>query len=449
MDMDIDIDIDCVEHLELPEIEPSQDEEIDIISDQVELKPILDTPNDTSEPNFLDPVPNKIYLRGLENLTTDDIYTYVATYFNFHKPSHIEWIDDLSANLVFPSKDIALEALKSLSANESFDLTNTPVLQTIKAKPFPQYREASLEVRLAVAGDKKQVGARERSRFYLLNPEYDPAFGGKRINSKVTKNYRHKNEGGHRIQKNEGREPHRRDRKTDLDSRLHERAKFPNLNQARATRRGHRREIILISEARDKDLRHEYSKTGKELFPDHEDSNRGRLRDRSISPVQDDKDMRKGTSQMFNSAARSLAKTSNHFSKASGNNNSKELFPASQSKQRLGILDEMDHSIDLFSKSSVVAPPKGSEYHQKKSRQGFSFNKPKSKADNSKEINIRGLAKDLPLTTKGFSIRGASTCIVAKELFPSSNSTNDRKELFDRKTDGVSRQKKVVKDLFS
>lgn len=31
MDMDIDIDIDCVEHLELPEIEPLQDEEIDII----------------------------------------------------------------------------------------------------------------------------------------------------------------------------------------------------------------------------------------------------------------------------------------------------------------------------------------------------------------------------------------------------------------------------------
>lgn len=41
------------------------------------------------------------------------------------------------------------------------------------ARACEAYPNAKLEVRIARMDDVKQKGARERSRFYLFNPEYD------------------------------------------------------------------------------------------------------------------------------------------------------------------------------------------------------------------------------------------------------------------------------------
>lgn len=84
----------------------------------------------------------------------------------------MQWIDDTSANLVYPSADAALEALGALSAvtPTKDEIINNP-LQLRDTKP----RQGSyLQIRRAAAGDKKKRNAKEASRYYLLHPEADP-----------------------------------------------------------------------------------------------------------------------------------------------------------------------------------------------------------------------------------------------------------------------------------
>lgn len=84
----------------------------------------------------------------------------------------MQWIDDTSANLVYSSSDIALQALEALCAV-------TPAKAELIANPL-QLRDTKprsgshLEVRRAVVGDKKKRNAKESSRYYLLHPEADP-----------------------------------------------------------------------------------------------------------------------------------------------------------------------------------------------------------------------------------------------------------------------------------
>jgi Nuclear cap-binding protein subunit 3 len=87
----------------------------------------------------------------------------------------IEWIDDTSLNVVYSSPDIATSAIQALSSNyiESLPLaTLRPAKSTTEPKTID-----GIKVRIAVMGDKKERGARDRSRWYLFNPhpseEYD------------------------------------------------------------------------------------------------------------------------------------------------------------------------------------------------------------------------------------------------------------------------------------
>lgn len=98
---------------------------------------------------------------------------YIAEHFG-GEAERIEWIDDSSLNLVFGSDATAQEALVALSAVQIADPTQLQPLETLGAKPFAGKREATLQVRFAIESDKKQRGAAERSRFYLLNPDWDP-----------------------------------------------------------------------------------------------------------------------------------------------------------------------------------------------------------------------------------------------------------------------------------
>lgn len=115
-----------------------------------------------------------VHVRGVDNLSTGDIQLYASTLY----PSlefKIEWIDDTSLNLVYESPEIATSALQALS------LAHIEQLPTSTLRPTkPLMGEKSIEglkARIAFIGDKKERGARDRSRWYLFNPhpseEYD------------------------------------------------------------------------------------------------------------------------------------------------------------------------------------------------------------------------------------------------------------------------------------
>ena len=114
-----------------------------------------------------------VHVRGVDNLSTDDVQLYASTLY----PSFefkIEWIDDTSLNLVYESAEIATSALQALSGH----IDQLPISTLRPAKPCTGEKLIEgLKVRIAFMGDKKERGARDRSRWYLFNPhpseEYD------------------------------------------------------------------------------------------------------------------------------------------------------------------------------------------------------------------------------------------------------------------------------------
>ncbi|TDZ29207.1 Uncharacterized protein C8035_v006634 [Colletotrichum spinosum] len=140
-------------------------------------------------------VSTKVHIRGLNSLTTDSIKSYVRDHYG--PAERVEWIDDESANLVFSCESSAQEALRSLSAIEIADVTQLPLLESVPAKALASHPEVKLQIRFSVLSDKKAPGAAQRSRFYLLHPEFDPEERRRRNdprsryrqNSKITKTF--------------------------------------------------------------------------------------------------------------------------------------------------------------------------------------------------------------------------------------------------------------------
>lgn len=71
-------------------------------------------------------------------------------------------------NLVYDLPATALAALEAFSESA----VDSPLTLRL-AKPALSHPESRLEVRIARADDRKEPGARERSRFYLFHPEED------------------------------------------------------------------------------------------------------------------------------------------------------------------------------------------------------------------------------------------------------------------------------------
>jgi len=103
----------------------------------------------------------------VDNLSTDDVRLYLSTLYPSVE-SKIEWIDDTSLNVVYESADIATAALQTLSLNFDEGLEDT-TLRPAKSLVGEKSIEG-LQIRIAVMGDKKERGARDRSRWYLFNP---------------------------------------------------------------------------------------------------------------------------------------------------------------------------------------------------------------------------------------------------------------------------------------
>ena len=116
-----------------------------------------------------------LHLRGVDNLSTDDIKLYLSSVSPDIAFVKLEWIDDTSLNIVYESDDIAATALQTVTAQPVEQVTTT-TLRPAKSLQGDKVI-AGLKVRVAFLSDKKERGARDRSRWYLFNPhpteEYD------------------------------------------------------------------------------------------------------------------------------------------------------------------------------------------------------------------------------------------------------------------------------------
>jgi hypothetical protein len=273
-------------------------------------------------------VPYKVHIKGLDTFNPDHVKGYLAEHYTTSELGRVEWIDDTSANFIFKSESAAQEALVALAAVEIADATQLPPLEVIPAKGFSQKPESTLRIRFAVEGDRKAAKASERSRFYLLHPEYDPEERRRRGEF-----------GGSRGKYRDRDDRYRRDRRSDRrrDPRDDDEPETYDINfyddapasEPRTRRSSHPRRR---SESSSSDTRQAAQRNReKELFPTKLSGGRG-LRDRSASPVRDrdgdaemdlDEDARAAAALRSREKGRSIKeRLSRH------NNTTKELFPS-------------------------------------------------------------------------------------------------------------------------
>ncbi|KAE9379284.1 hypothetical protein N431DRAFT_451165 [Stipitochalara longipes BDJ] len=456
-DMDIEMDLDigyAEEELAIPEIEAVH--AFELTTGAHEATPILSAPNDTSDADALEPSPQKIHVRGLDNLTTKDVRAFASEYFDAYKPSHIEWIDDTSANIVYETSEAAQEALVAFAAVEVLDVSQIPVLQALPAKAFPLHPQTNLEVRLAVAGDRKQAGARDRSRFYLFNPEYDPAERRKRAGYQGPRRYRDRDDGGYRSQRYDDREQQKREREADFDASLYD-------DDEGAIAKRSARDIKYRGSSSGSDLRGRESRraryggaAGKELFPDRLDGGSGRLRDRSASPLRESNgDQGMEVSHDASSRRQDTAASANRLTaqmikaRLKEATSTKELFPQkTTSHRRSGAFDAADETVaDLFANKMPVPFMDGSgDSGPRETPSLASRITGRGSGDDPSGFSIRGTAKALPASV--FTIKGAASGPRVKELFPSSLGDNAGKELFSERLNARGARRQKASDLF-
>lgn len=349
-------------------------------------------------------------------------------YYNSELYERVEWIDDSSANLVYASDELAAGALRAFAAVDIGDISQPFMLQFIPAKPFPSHPETVLQIRQAVLSDKKQPKARERSRFYLIHPEYDPA------TNKRVRGYRQRD----RIQRHVDDPKYtssRRDIKYDKNLRDEEGGTFNETfyddDEASITdrRRAHdKRRSSGGSFSSSDGLGARVTRAvGKELFPDRNGRGRsdGRLRNRSASPARGRSasperdhavlaDRYKFAFHKENRRKAQMLKASLRAQKPQA----KELFPHKATHRRSDAFDAADETADLFANRMSVPFTDGSSDSKFGNRMNSGF-------------SIRGSASRQQ-SSGGFSIKGAAKSDTPKELFPSRSRGNLGKELINQ-----------------
>ncbi|KIW20139.1 hypothetical protein PV08_00714 [Exophiala spinifera] len=179
MDIDIDMDLDLDDH------GPALDEELDLeegeepsfvpsgarVQDTSALIPAIYTEDPALEPQW-----NKVHIRGVDEMHTNDILGFVHDHFSEVGDNvHIQWIDDTSANICFKDNEMAKRAQLAFVATPITEdqLVNAP-FELRAAKPLASRPASMLVVRVAQQGDRKKKNARDASRYYLLHPDQDP-----------------------------------------------------------------------------------------------------------------------------------------------------------------------------------------------------------------------------------------------------------------------------------
>ncbi|KAI1205993.1 uncharacterized protein F4807DRAFT_441272 [Annulohypoxylon truncatum] len=428
------------------------DVEMDVDVDLVPDEPIIpepelqDTPGNRS-PGEVDDVadddtlvPSKVHIRGLDVMNPDDVKSYVAEHFPDETVRKIEWIDDSSANLLFSSDSVAARALSSLTVEDVQDVTQLPPRKTIAAKPFSKKPEVTLQIRLAVVADKKQAGAASRSRFYLLNPGYDPEERWRRSEAR-----RYRDRDGDSYGRRRTRESRYQEVEDHFDVSLYDDDEATLSNRALQSR-PRRRQSYASDTSDDTRGRDSYQSEnrGKELFPGISSGRSGSQRQRSASPRGRDGDEVMGETTNGGSANRNRDRARAIKSRISRTNRARELFPDEPTSKAGRLGDDIEDATTLLSKGIMLPLMDGSN------------DAPKTAARKLEDrimlpgrgqgFSIRGTASQRS-TEQGFAIKG-NAGKTAKELFPEKLGVNSGKELFADRLEGRLRQRQRAGDLF-
>ncbi|KAH6636849.1 hypothetical protein F5144DRAFT_591862 [Chaetomium tenue] len=435
MDLDIEMDVDDVHNFAPPTIPEAYTQDL-VSEDEQEPGEVEEAPNHDDNGDITDAdkavVPYKVHIKGLDTFNPDHVKGYLAEHYTTSDFNRVEWIDDTSANFIFKSESAAQEALVALAAVEIADATQLPPLEVIPAKGFSQKPESTLRIRFAVEGDRKAARASERSRFYLLHPEYDPEERRRRGEFGGRGKYRDRDD----RYRSDRRSDRRRDPRDDEEPETFDINFYDDDPPALATRTGRSSHPRRRSESSSSDTRRAAQRNReKELFPSKLSGGGRGLRDRSASPVRDrdgDAEMDLDEDARAAAALRSREKGRSIKERLSRNNNTKELFPSRDSNRTrelfpakagssVGSRAQMDQVGDttVLASDRITAP----------GTSGF---------------NIRGIANKRG-SDQGIAIKGMGPN--AKELFPEKFG-NAGKELFAEKIEGRARRRQKAEDMF-
>ncbi|KAI1819707.1 hypothetical protein F4861DRAFT_115741 [Xylaria intraflava] len=449
--------------MDLMDLDHNMDVDIDLVPDE----PIVPEPDPGNRsPGEIDDdadarCPSKVYIKGLDAMNPHDVKSYVAQHCSDSDVAleRIEWIDDSSANLLFASADIASRALAALAAEPFTDVSLLPPRHLLPAKAFPANPDVVLNVRPSLESDRKQAGAALRSRFYLLNPEYDPE---ERRRKSETRRYR--NRDSDRSHQRRERQTHRDTSEEPFDVNLYDDGYDAATVSAKTHSRRKRSLTPDYDTAGPRVNSYQRSNRGRELFPDSIGSRRRVSRDRSASPGRD----RDGDQYVNDplveraTAASERNRYKAHAIKSHINrqNRAKELFPteAISDSGRLG--DKVEDVATLLSKgimlplmdgsSDTMAPSASSRKLEDrvtipgKGKLADRVTTPNSAGTSA--FSIRGAASQQNSQT-GLAIKGAAGKSV-KELFPDRFGDNTGKELFGDGSGARPRQRQRAGDLF-
>ena len=430
-----------------------------------------------SDQTFQGIVPEKIHIRGVDDLTTEDVIAFVAEHFQLETPARIEWIDDTSANIVFSTSTITSDALHHLSL-DPLSPDDSSISQLRAARIFSKHPELRLEVRMAFPTDHKKPRAHEASRFYMMHPEHDPR--EKRRHEPSSRSHEYKRR---RYDGNEHRRRKELDDTQNFTPGMYDDGRMSN--QSRSRRSSYStHSSFFSSDARTTDREPRVRRRRGDFYRPAKRSESGRVsRDRSASPGQglEKRSLRRRTppraNQSYNSKPAPATNSgkelfpANAVSSQNQKPNGRELFPnkisASTLKKELfpnkaivinhrrsDAFDAADETTDLFASGLTISDaaivskrnPFALKFATSASKDGRLENpeselgSPTSEAEVKDELSIRGISK---LQDLGISIRGAAGNWPGVGKFG-----NAGKELFTEKLQGRGGIRNKAQDMF-
>ncbi|KAL3457062.1 hypothetical protein BJX64DRAFT_269529 [Aspergillus heterothallicus] len=447
----------------------------------IEMEQTLHALTTTADGSVLDPQTaetqcEKVHIRGVDELTTENIKDFAFSHFPLEQPSRIEWIDDTSANVVYSSPEIGLQALAALTHDGELTETNgdaatltaageIPALRLRSAKILVSHPDSVLQVRSAVKTDKKKPRAYEASRFYLMHPEHDPR---ERVRKEFATERRRggggESDGDYRRRRFDDRELRRRwdrDHEDNFSANMYDDSGAASGDNAEADRGRRRGGSGRRGRGRNQDLFSEEAGTS------------GRLRDRSASPGRDTLmmeggyiDERRESRRRFRERTPPPARRNEgrELFAADSDSNSRELFPNKtadtylkkelfpskvSNHRRSDAIDAADETADLFARRISIPLVDGPHDTGASRNRDVELFPRKSSG-----VNIRGAARE----DKGYAIRGAAENGISikgrggatvRELFPSKFNSNAGKELFTDKLEGRGGPRRRAEDMFT
>ncbi len=434
--------------------------------------------------------PTKVHIQGIDDFSTDDVRNFATEHFST-PPTFVQWIDDTSANLVYASSDVALEALEALcvlTPQKAEFITNP--LQLRHTKPRSG---SSLQVRRAVVGDKKKRYAKESSRYYLLHPEADPI---ERMRSEFANGHSQRS-GDHgdyqRRRYNDREDRRRRDRAANSEAGGDFTASMyddnpeprPSRSRGRTGRCGSRNRSASPGRSitNSDEIIIEDASTSENDRPSLRRSNKNRFRDRSPPPnysIDDPHPFPKANreKELFPSntgtksgqlASDALQAQKQAERAATAAQLKKELFPHKTDRSNHRRSDAFDaraaadaaNSDELSSRmsrrmditdSNTTAITTNANSRANARKELFSTSS-STDANSHAGLTIKGTAGLLIKGGAGMSIKGAATAANVRELFPDKfvkgSAGNEGKELFSDKIKGRgSVRRNRAEDLF-